>query len=98
MRQNDKVIDTRTNKVGTIELVETKNGDKLYTVNFGNNNYGRYYSSKMKQYFKLAQIEQPKVNCNELYKNVAFVDFKNKVKFANYESWLSWIEQFKKVG
>jgi hypothetical protein len=42
-------------------------------------------------------VKQKTTTDKSLYSNVVFIDFKSGTKFANYESWLAWV-QLGKVG
>lgn len=61
--------------------------DTVFRNNFTNN----------ERRMKKKSIKQKTTTVNNLNNNVVFIDFKTGTRFANYESWLAWV-QLGKVG
>lgn len=41
---------------------------------------------------KKKAIKQKPTTDKNVYSNVVFIDFKTGTRFANYESWLAWVQ------
>lgn len=46
---------------------------------------------------KKKAVKQKPTTDKNVHSNVVFIDFKTGTRFANYESWLAWV-QLGKVG
>jgi hypothetical protein len=93
---NYYLVDTRNNKwCEIVDILQTK-GSNLYTVKYNDGQHKRYYENKLLELFVPSQKNEPEYNPDD-YKNVYFMDMKNKSKFSDYKSWLAWINN-NKVG
>jgi len=88
---DQEFVDTRTGNIATIVDIVNNNKGTLYTVQYGDSEYRRYYDYKFEKFF--AEICGETYNTEDIsHNNVTFMDFTSKSKFANYTSWLSWLK------
>jgi len=87
---NQELVDLRTGSIVTIVDIKTNKKGILYTVQYGDYENKRYYGYRFQKYFAELTGETYKTPRQD-YDNVAFIDFRRKSKFANYESWLQWV-------
>lgn len=93
--ENQELIDSRTGDIVTIDLIVPQDKGMLYTVKYSDDKYRRYYEYRLKKLFipltNETYIAEPQP---QDYKNVEFVDFFNRSKFANFDSWYTWVNKY----
>jgi len=100
---NYKLVDGRNNRKCEIVAIDEIEGKLLYTVKYIDGQHKRYYADRLTNLFVASkdnivmQETKPKPNPDQ-FKNICFIDMKSKTKFANYESWLQWVELTGKIG
>jgi len=87
---NQELVDTRSGKIATlVKVVKNKKGS-LYTLRYSDDTYKRYYDYGFHRFFAELTGETYKFPKQD-YSNVVFINFAEKSKFIDYESWLQWI-------
>jgi hypothetical protein len=96
LKLEQQLIDTRTRSIATIVDISDQPKGLLYTVQYGDNEYRRYYEHRLMDLFKPIVKERkrakPKAPTIPAHENVTFMDFRSKTKFANYPTWYEWIK------
>lgn len=92
LRLEQQLIDTRTRSIATIVDISDQPKGLLYTVQYGDDQYRRYYEHRLLDLFRPVAKEQKRHRPKADYTNVEFYDFKNKSKFADHSTWYHWMQ------
>ena len=86
-----RVYDTRYDRHGMVDSMESHANGVLYRVQFENGKWGSYYETTMKYRFVAAAPTVEEVEAiND--SNVVFLNFSTREKFVNRDSWQYWLD------
>ncbi len=91
---DDILIDKRDNTENLVSDIVTNGKGTLYTVFNPVIGYRRYYQTKLNRLFSTTGRTNSVPSTPSIsYDNVVFIDFKSRTKFANYDSWYTWMKK-----
>lgn len=91
LKLEQQLIDTRNRDIATIVDISDQPKGLLYTVQYGDSEYRRYYEHKLLDIFKPIESATTEVTITipviPPHENVTFMDFRSRTKIANYTTW-----------
>lgn len=98
--QGSRIYDTRYDRHGVVDSVESKPKGILYRVQFENGKWGSYYENTIEARFTAAgpTVEETETIAEQLDdSNVVFTNFNTREKFVDRSSWEYWLNM-RRIG
>lgn len=96
LKLKDMLLDRRTKSIAIIVDVSKQPKGLLYTLDYGNGKFRRYYEHRLCTLFrridKSPVQNKPSKPVQTDFKNVVFVNFKYRTKFTSFTTWYNWVK------